>query len=199
VGYEGLQVRIRGCNHPSAYRIPDEISQNIASEAAAGRLVPVTEASLPPAFFISPLGAVEKKTNGQRTGWHRIHDLSFPHSSSVNDGIPEHYGTLKYQTLDDAIKLIASARWHSKLRKHDLKDAFGMIPISPYDYWLFLFKWNNTLYVDIFLAFGLRTSPFIFTLFAEGLHWILEHVFHRQLVHYLDDFLLVNDPDPEFF
>ena len=46
---------------------------------------------------------------------------------------------------------------------------------------------------------GLRTAPFIFTLFSEGLHWILEWVFSRDLIHYLDDFLLVNDPDPEFF
>ena len=199
VGYEGPHIRIRGRNHSSAYRISDEISDNIASEVTAGRLIPITETSLPPAFFISPLGAVEKKANGQRTGWRRIHDLSFPHSSSVNDGIPKHYGTLQYQTLDDAIKLITSAGRYSKLRKHDLEDAFRMIPVSPYDYWLFVFEWNNTLYVDIFLPFGLRTSPFIFNLFAEGLHWILEHVFHRQLVHYLDDFLLVNDPDPEFF
>ena len=106
---------------------------------------------------------------------------------------------MRYETLDDAIKLIAAAGQYSTLRKRDLKDAFRMIPISPYDYWLFLFEWNNALYVDICLPFGLRTSPFIFNLFAEGLHWILEHVFHRQLVHYLDDFLLVNDPDPEFF
>ena len=164
---------------------------------AAGRIANV--ASLPTSYFISPLGAVKKRTNGQHTGWRRVQDLSFPHTSSVNDGIPKHYGSLQYQTLDDAIKLIASAGRYATLRKRDLKDAFRMIPISPYDYWLFLFEWNGALYVDIFLPFGLRTSPYIFNLFAEGLHWILDHVFQRQLVHYLDDFLLVNDPDPEFF
>ena len=74
-----------------------------------------------------------------------------------------------------------------------------MIPISPLDYWLFVFEWKGKLYVDIFLPFGLRTSPFIFNLFSEGLHWILEWLFDRQLVHYLDDFLLIDDPDPEFF
>jgi hypothetical protein len=61
------------------------------------------------------------------------------------------------------------------------------------------FQWNGKLYVDIFLPFGLRTSPFIFNLFSEGLHWILEWLSNRQLVHYLDDFLLIDDPDPEFF
>jgi hypothetical protein len=74
-----------------------------------------------------------------------------------------------------------------------------MIPISPFDYWLFLFEWDRKLYIDIFLPFGLRTAPILFNLFSEGLHWILEWVFGRDLVHYLDDFLLFNDPDPEFF
>jgi hypothetical protein len=197
VGYEGPHVRIRGRNHSSVYRISDDITQNIMEECTMGRVAHVP--TLPPAFFISPLGAVEKRAGGQRTGWRRIHDLSFPQGSSVNDGIPAHYGSLQYETLDDAIRLIASCGHRATLRKRDLKDAFRTISISPYDYWLFLFEWSGTIYVDIFLPFGLRTAPYIFNLFAEGLHWILEHVFHRKLVHYLDDFLLVNDPDPEFF
>ncbi len=196
-GYEGPYIRIRGKNHASAFRISQDITANIQSEIRDGRVKEVD--NLPPYYFISPLGAVEKKSSGRRTGWRRIHDLSYPIASSVNDGIPEIYGTLQYQTLDDAIQLIATHGRNAILRKRDLQDAFRMIPLSPYDYWLFLFEWEGKLYMDIFLPFGLRTSPFIFNLFAEGLHWILEQVFDRQLVHYLDDFLLVNDPDPEFF
>ena len=103
-----------------------------------------------------------------------------------------------YQTLDDAISLIAKHGKKATLRKRDIKDAFRTIPLSPYDYWLFLFEWKGRFYVDIFLPFGLRTSPMLFNLFGEGLHWILDWVFNHHLVHYLDDFLLVNDPDPEF-
>jgi len=196
-GYEGPLLRIRGPNHSSAFRISDEISANIQAEVSAGRVLEIS--SLPQFYVISPLGAVEKRANGTRTGWRRIHDLSFPKGASVNDGIPAHYGTLLYQTLDDAIRLIGHHGRHTVLRKRDLKDAFRMIPLSPLDYWLFLFEWKGKLYVDIFLPFGLRTSPFIFNLFSEGLHWILEWLFDRPLVHYLDDFLLINDPDPEFF
>ena len=101
--------------------------------------------------------------------------------------------------MDDTIQLIAKYGHRVVLRKRDLKDTFRMIPISPLDYWLFIFEWNGKLYVDLFLPFGLRTAPFIFNLFSEGLHWILDWVFSRDLIHYLDDFLLVNDPDPEFF
>jgi hypothetical protein len=197
IGYEGPFIRIHGPNHASAYRISNDITQNIISELSAGRLIEVN--SLPQFYVISPLGAVEKKTNGIHTGWRRIHDLSYPHTYSVNDGIPQYYGSLLYQTLDDAVNLIATHGPNTILRKRDLKDAFRMIPVSPYDYWFLLFEWYGRIYVDIFLPFGLRTSPFIFNLFAEGLHWILHHVYHRELVHYLDDFLHVNDPDPEFF
>jgi len=104
-----------------------------------------------------------------------------------------------YQTIDDAIQLIQKHGHRAILRKRDIKDAFRKIPVSPFDYWLFIFEWKRKLYIDLFLPFGLRTAPFIFNLFSEGLHWISDWVFGRDLVHYLDDFLFVNDPDPEFF
>jgi hypothetical protein len=89
-------------------------------------------------------------------GWRRIHDLSFPYGKSVNDGIQEEYGSLIYQTFDDAVRLVQKHGPRCKLRKRDLKDAFRKIPISPLDYWLFVFEWEGTLYVDVFLPFGLR-------------------------------------------
>jgi hypothetical protein len=197
VGYEGPFVRIRRSNHSSVLRISTEISQNIAKEVAVRRVKEIH--SLPQFYYVSPLGAVEKRLNGAFNGWRRIHDLSCPLGTSTNDGIREEYGTLSYQTVDDAIRLIQKHGHRCILRKRDLKDAFRMIPVSPLDHWLFLFEWQGKLYVDIFLPFGLRTAPFLFNLFGEGLHWILERVFSRDLVHYLDDFLLFNDPDPEFF
>ena len=178
-GYEGPFLRIRGLNHSSVFRISDDISVNIQAEVSAGKVLELP--SLPQFYVISPLGAVEKRANGTRTGWRRIHDLSFPNGVSVNDGIPSHYGTLMYQTLDDAMRLIGHHGRRVVLRKRDLRDAFRMIPLSPLDYWLFVFEWQEKLYIDIFLPFGLRTSPFIFNLFSEGLHWI-EAIHPLQLI-----------------
>jgi len=197
VGYNGPFLRIRGRNHSSAVRISSEITENIQSELSHGRILPVH--SLPQFYVISPIGVVPKISNGVQTGWRRIHDLSFPPGLSVNDGIPPSYGSLLYQTIDDAIALVSKAGRDAVMRKRDFKDAFRTIPISPLDYWLFLFEWDGTLYVDIFLPFGLRTSPFIYNLFAEGFHWIMEHVFSRRLVHYLDDFFFVEEPNADFF
>jgi len=199
VGYDGPLMRIRSINHPSVLRIPQDITKAIMTEAALGRIRRLDPFDLPAFYYVSPLGAVEKVSAGRHAGWRRIHDLSYPAGRSVNDGISEGFGTLSYQTLDDAIHRIERRGRLTMLRKRDLKDAFRFIPISPLDHWLFLFEWKGSIYVDLFLPFGLRTAPFLFNLFGEGLHWILEWVFQRDLTHYLDDFLLIGDPDPEFF
>ena len=54
-------------------------------------------------------------------------------------------------------------------------------------------------YEEQFLPFGLRTAPYLFNLFAEIFHWIVEdQLQERQLlakiVHYLDDFLIILAP-----
>lgn len=81
-----------------------------------------------------------KRLNGASNGWRHIHDLSYPKGQSVNDGIREDYGSLLYQTIDDAIRLIKTHDQRCILRKRDLKDAFRTIPVSPLDCWLFLFE-----------------------------------------------------------
>ena len=59
------------------------------------------------------------------------------------------------------------------LVKRDLADAFRYILIAISDYWLLGFYWDDLYWIDYFLPFGLRTTPFIFDLFTKGLHWIL--------------------------
>ena len=80
-----------------------------------------------------------------------------------------------------------------------MKDAFRKVPVSPYDYWLLLFKWDGQLYVDICVPFGLATSPFLFNMFAEGLHWIDEYIYSQSVVHYLDDVLLIGGDKNSLF
>ena len=45
------------------------------------------------------------------------------------------------------------------------------------------------------LPFGLCSAPSIFNNFASALHWVLENNYGASLLHYLDDFLLVDPPD----
>jgi hypothetical protein len=155
-----------------------------------------THPNMPPLavtpFICSPLGLVPKGTGG----WRRIHHLSYPRGSSVNDHIPAEWAALEYATVDQAIALVAAQGPGAILIKRDLQDAFRHIPIAPQDLWLLGFCWEDTYWVDCFLPFGLRTAPYIFDLFAKALHWILDSQANPEFdtIHYLDDFLGVGPP-----
>lgn len=73
-----------------------------------------------------------------------------------------------------------------------------MLVVRHQDRRLLGFHWNHTVYSENCLPFGLRTAPFLFNLFAEGLHWMLEcqiaSLSREELVlllHYLDDFIFI--------
>jgi hypothetical protein len=193
VGFQGDPVgRTQRPNHSSAFNHPEIISDAIEAELKKGRISEISD--LPPNYFCSPIGLTPKYTDSVQTGWRVIFDLSAPQSSSVNDGIPREYGTLVYETLNDAVQLVAQAGKGAVMMKRDLKAAFRHIPINPCDYWLLLFEWNTQYFVDMFLPFGLRTAPRIFNLFAEALHWVFETLYEWNVTHYLDDFLFVFPP-----
>jgi hypothetical protein len=150
--------------------------------------VPAPDTTAPDTpFLCSPLGLVPKGSGG----WRRIHHLSYPRGSSVNDHIPAEWAALEYATVDQAIALVAKQGSGALLVKRDLQDAFRHIPIAPQDLWLLGFCWEGTYWVDCFLPFGLRTAPYIFDLFAKALHWILDSQASPEFetIHYLDDFL----------
>ena len=172
---------------------PDIVTAQIQKELANKRIRQIP--TLPSNYFCSPLGLIPKSIDNCRTGWRIIFDLSSPENSSVNDGILKEYGTIVYETLNDAIRLIVQAGRGAVMMKRDLKSAFRHIPISPCDYWLLIFEWDGKFYIDMFLPFGLRTAPRIFNYFAEALHWVLETLNEWNLTHYLDDFLIIFPPN----
>ena len=147
-----------------------------------------------PPFISSPLGLVPKSDGG----WRRIHDLSFPRGKSVNDGIPEPFGALEYASLDEAIAALLAIGIGAILVKRDLSDAFRHVPVASSDFWLIGFFCEESFWLDHFLPFGLRTSPFLFDLFAKALHWILIAVLGWAIIlHYLDDFFAIFPPQAD--
>ena len=88
--------------------------------------------------------------------------------------------------------MIIDAGRHCIIIKKDIKDAFRNIPVAPHMQWLLGLKWEDNYYKEACLPFGLSTAPFIFNLYAEAFHWILQSYCHwDRLVHYLDDFIHV--------
>lgn len=189
-GFEGTSSgHVRRPNHSTAFAHPDIITASIFSEIQKGRMKEIS--SLPDHAFCSPIGFVPKKLDSVQVGWRVIFDLSSPEGSSVNDGIPIEYGAIAYETLNDAIQLVAQAGKGAVMMKRDLKAAFRHMTMHPCDYWLLIFEWEGRFYVDMFLPFGLRTAPQIFNLFAGALHWVFKTVYEWNCTHYLDDFLFV--------
>jgi ribonuclease HI len=182
IGAESVPT-IRSCrNHNSSQDNADLISKKIASDLAKGHIRIATEP-----IIVSPLGLVPKSDGGYR----RIHDLSFPPASSVNDAIPEEYGALVYTTVTAIQAHVISAGRGCLLLKRDIKDAFRMVPLSYRARTLMGFSWEGVTYQECCLSFGLRTAPLIFNLFAEGLHWILYSQLPCEVEHYLDDFIFI--------
>jgi hypothetical protein len=189
IGYTGPLQQTISKNLASAADAPAVLSADLYAQLAQCQLG--RTAVLPDHFISSPLGLVPKSDGSFR----RIHHLSHPAGRSVNDHIPQHWGTLTYTKFDDAIRAVAHAGRNSTLVKRDLADAFRHIPVSHEDWWLLGFHWDGMWWYDKFLPFGLRTSPYIFDLFATGLHWILENEFGwSSILHYLEDFLAIIPP-----
>ena len=69
-----------------------------------------------------------------------------------------------------------------------MKLAYRQIPVDPRDYNLLGYHWNDLLYFDLVLPFGLRSA----TLACQRTNNVIAHIFysvyHHQCVNYIDDF-----------
>ena len=104
--------------------------------------------------------------------WQLIVDLSYPKHYSINNGIPKHLCSLRYVTVDDAIAKILESGPNSFLAKVNIKHAFRLLPIHPADRYLLTMEWNQSIYIDTCLPFGLRSAPKLFNIMADLLSWI---------------------------
>ncbi|SPO32026.1 uncharacterized protein UTRI_02583 [Ustilago trichophora] len=178
------------------------LRREIQARVQEGRLRPVDN----PAdikLVCSPVGVVPKPHSDKRR---TIYHLSHPHKPgsrlpSVNDGINEAFVAIRYETLDAIMDYI---REHpsASLWKADLEDAFRHVIVANSDARLMGIHFEGKYYQECALAFGGRSSPFLFNLFAEFLHWLSAFALqavsssptsHSVVSHYLDDFFGASD------
>ena len=76
------------------------------------------------------------------------------------------------------------------LAKVDINSAYRMVPVHPDDRLLLGMQWENNLYVDGTLPFGLRSAPRISTAVADALEWQARFKGTEHILYYLDDFLI---------
>ena len=79
----------------------------------------------------------------------------------------------------------------TEMAKLDIKSAYRMVPVHPDDRPLLGVRWEDEIYVDTALPFGLRSAPKIFNALADALEWILRANGIDHVWHYLDDFIML--------
>ena len=196
VGYNVMSsgARLRsGCrNHPSSLANAQVVRDYIGEEILAGRMVGPLCLAPHRSIHCSPIGLVPKgRGSGQ---WRMIVDLSYPEGHSVNDGILPSLCTVDYSSVDRALQFITRLGRDTLLLKIDLKSAYRIVPLHPQDQHLFGVTWDNWVYVDQALPFGLRSAPVIFTAVADAIGWALLEAGLHFHIHYLDDFLFFIPP-----
>ena len=139
-------------------------------------------------FALSPIHVVPKKEHGK---YRMIHNLSYSGNfSSVNACISDSDAAVYYVKFDSIVERIRSLGQGGKLFKFDISSAFKLLPVHPSQYCLLGFQFENQLYFDRTLSFGLRCSCALWELFATFLEWLFKEISRSDdLDHYLDDFI----------
>ena len=170
-------------NMHSCKELPAVVERYLEKECRLGHIVGPLDCGELSIAHISPFGVIPKKGRGEVAP--NSH-LSFPEGHSVNNFIPEAASSVSYVTVDMIADRIAELAMMAKL---DVKSAFRIIPVSPQDRILLGMKWEDKLYVDRVLPFGLRSAPRIFSAVADAIQFgaIVRGV--KNITHYLDDFV----------
>jgi hypothetical protein len=195
LGYTGPRDLRQHCrNHTSAHEFASFVSRAIKEEVGTGRqLGPYTTPPFP-FYRFSPLGTVEKKvplgSSPGRAKRRKVHDLSSPHDTSVNDGLE--YRCVALSRFDTFADMVRSAGPACQMSKADVGKAYRNIPVQPADWPLLGFEWHHLYYWDTVLPFGLGSSSLLFETFSlAARHIINARVPHAKTDNYADDFFQV--------
>ena len=151
----------------------------------------------------SPMAIVVKKCSDS-VKYCIIHDLSWPPRDSVNDHIDPDLYCCIYASFDQAVSLVKKHGVGTLMAKLDLANAFKHILVQPEDWPLLCSSWDmvqadgsvlRQYYVDLFLPFGLRSSPAIFNHYTDVLEFAMQANGMQDLLHYLDDYFMAGPAD----
>ena len=197
IGYsERTWPTVCNINHSSALAFPKDVEQYIDTEIMQGAMLgPFNHAPFRVGLHTSPLMTRPKKQSHRRV----IMDLSWPAGASVNSGIPKetYLGVpykLRYPSVDDMVQLIRQYGVGSLLFVADIKRAYRNLRCDPLDWPLTGLMWDNKLYVDTSIAFGLRTGAYFCQRMTNALQAILAAQ-HCTVLNYIDDICGISPQD----
>lgn len=193
-GFQTLPSNSFECkNLKSAMMDPSAVTDLVGKELERGYLLGPFDNIPFDSYRINPIGLSEHKYSKKKR---LIVDMSAPHKDcnnpSLNSLIDKITCSLKYTTIDDAIKLIKDLGENAWLMKTDITDAFKLLPIKPVFWPYHGIKWEGKYFFFTRLVFGSRSSPKLFDNLSRAICWIAQNKYHiRHILHLLDDFLVI--------
>ena len=200
IGRNAAERTIESPNWPSASQFYHQVSESIKIDVEQGRVLGPLKNPPFQNYIVSPLGAFLKR-DGSKV--RVIHDLSYPVHDSVNASIDPNDFSLKYASIDDAVRMCKHYKEPPYFAKIDLKDAYKHVPVQKADWHMLGVKWpdergNFYYYFYKVLNFGLRSAPYLFDIFANCLQDFMTHEgASDHTVRYVDDFLTIGATSAE--
>lgn len=170
-------------NSRSAMAQPTAVEEQIQTEIAHGRYVPVSTKPT----IVSALSAVPKSDATVRL----IHDMSRPEGGAVNDMATK--DPFQCESVSDALSCVEPGWFMAKV---DLQSAYRCVPLHPSQFKLTGLQWTFTgtdkpqYFYDCCLPFGARKSPAIFHRLTQAVKRMMVRKGFKSIVVYLDDFLV---------
>lgn len=185
--YSGPRIPIESNSKPLLGEKAKIAREKILKEISLGRIAGPFKEPPFPTFRTSPIAVIPKKASNE---FRLIHNLSSPPDKSVNDHICKDDSAVQYSSIDDAVRIIQGLGYNALLAKCDIKSAFRLIRLSPSEFDLTGFKFEDEYYFDKNLCMGASSSCSIWESFAKALHWYVENKSgNKNILHYIDDFL----------
>ena len=159
IGFNRMQT-LQNATSNLPNQVPSVISEYLAREVSLNRMIKLPSGIWPSGTHISSVGVIPKKNKPGK--WRLTVDLSSPSGHSINDGISPERSSLSYTSVDHLTSMILLEGQGSFMVKADIKEAYRMVPIHPQDQPLLGIMWEDSVYIDKTLPFGLRSAPKIF-------------------------------------
>ena len=137
----------------SVYEQPAVLASYIERELSQARVLGPLPLELSAAAHISPCKVIPKSQPGK---WRLTVDLSAPEGASINDGIPKELCSPRYVSVDDIVGKVVQLGRGCLLAKMDLESAYRMVPVHPDDRLLLGMSYDDNIYINGALPFGLR-------------------------------------------
>ena len=102
---------------------------------------------------LSRFGVIPKSNSPGK--WRLIVDFSHPEGKSINDGIPTDLCSLQYVRVEDVAKRLLEHSPGARMAKIDIRSTYRIVPVHPCDRPLLGTQWEDKIYIDAALPFGL--------------------------------------------